>query len=557
MIAVALAAALSFVAFATASPAQAVRDDFYMGVDVGTLAEVEAAGERFYDGGVQGDALEIMADSGANLVRLRLWNNPYSSSGQPYGGGTNDLAKTIALAKRAKALGMDVLLDLHYSDFWADPGKQIKPKAWANMSYSQLTTAVRTYSRDVVSQMTAAGAKPDIVQVGNEITNGMLQPTGSTSNWTQLGGLLKAGIAGVHEGGSGIEIALHLDRGGNNSAYRTWFDNARNQGVPYDIIAMSYYPYWHGTMNQLRTNMNDVAARYGKDVMVVETAYAWTLADGDGRGNIFTSSHAQESGYPATVAGQTQFLRDLQDAIADVPNDRGRGLVWWEAAWTGDLGQARGHDLHQRPGRGEQLLGQPDPVRPQREQAVDTGLLRRGHRRRRSGHRERGDQSGLRVRQRQNRDRLEQQHEHRRGLPGDAREHPPGHRQVHALEEHRVHRLDLPVAERSERDVHAHGLGHERRRSERRAHVRQGIRRDRAPGQPAGGLAMDAGVDHRRPGHQRADRDRVLLERERRQLDQLRFGEPHPHRLRREGGRPRTRAASLEAAARQWNSSGG
>ncbi|THV36387.1 glycoside hydrolase family 53 protein [Glycomyces buryatensis] len=340
MFAVALVAAMSFVAFATASPAQAVRDDFYMGVDVGTLAEVEAAGERFYDDGVQGDALQIMADSGANLVRLRLWNDPYSTSGQAYGGGTNDLEKTIELAQRAKDLGMDVLLDLHYSDFWADPGKQIKPKAWQSLSYNQLVTAVRDYSRDVVSQMTAAGATPDIVQVGNEITHGMLQPTGSTSNWNQLGGLLKAGIEGVHAGGSGIEIALHLDRGGNNGAYRTWFDNARAQGVPYDIIALSYYPYWHGTMSQLRNNMNDVASRYGKDVMVVETAYAWTLQDGDGRGNIFTSSHAQESGYAATVQGQTQFLRDLQDAIADVPNDRGRGLVWWEAAWTGDTSWA-------------------------------------------------------------------------------------------------------------------------------------------------------------------------------------------------------------------------
>ncbi|GAB3649672.1 glycoside hydrolase family 53 protein [Glycomyces tarimensis] len=340
MIAVALVAAMSFVAFATASPAQAVSSDFYMGVDVGTLAEVEADGERFYDNGVQGDALEIMADSGANLVRLRLWNDPYSSSGQPYGGGTNDLDKTIRLAQRAKALGMDVLLDLHYSDFWADPGKQHKPKAWEHLSYSQLVGAVRDYSRDVVSQMSAAGAAPEIVQVGNEITSGMLWPSGSTDNWTQLAGLLKAGIEGVHQGADGIEIALHLDRGGNNGAYRDWFDNARAQGVPYDIIAMSYYPYWHGTMGQLRNNMNDVSARYGKDVLVVETAYAWTLQDGDGRGNIFTGSHAEESGYPATVQGQTQFLHDLQDAIADVPNDRGRGLVWWEAAWTGDTSWA-------------------------------------------------------------------------------------------------------------------------------------------------------------------------------------------------------------------------
>ncbi|WP_081687722.1 lectin [Glycomyces tenuis] len=332
----ALAAAMPLVAFTAATPAQAAPDDFYMGVDPGTLIEVEQAGERFYDNGVQDDALSIMADSGANLVRLRLWNDPYSSSGQPYGGGTNDLAKTIELAQRAKALGMDVLLDFHYSDFWVDPGKQNKPKAWQNLSYDQLVDAVRAYTRDVIDQMEAAGAKPDIVQVGNEITNGMLWPDGSTDNWSRLGGLLEAGIEGVHQGASGVEIALHLDRGGNNGAYRNWFDNATAQGLQYDIIALSYYPYWHGTMSDLRYNLNDVSARYGKDVLIVETAYGYTLGDCDGRGNIFTSSHAQESGYPATVQGQTDFLRDVRQALLDVPNDRGRGLVWWEPAWIGD-----------------------------------------------------------------------------------------------------------------------------------------------------------------------------------------------------------------------------
>lgn len=336
MIAGILVAAMSFATVATTSPAQAVRSDFYMGVDPGTLIEVEQSGARFYDNGTQDDALSIMADSGANLVRLRLWNDPYSSSGQPYGGGTNDLAKTIELAQRAKALGMDVLLDFHYSDFWTDPGKQFKPKAWENQSYGQLVNSVRDYSRDVVSQMDAAGAKPDIVQVGNETIHGLLWPQGSTDNWSQLAGLLKAGIEGVHQGGSGIEIALHLDRGGNNGAYRNWFDNVRAHGVPYDIIALSYYPYWHGTLNDLRNNMNDVASRYGKDVLVVETAYGYTLNDCDGRGNIFTSDHAQQSGYPATVAGQTRFLRDVSQAVADVPNDRGRGIVWWEPAWIGD-----------------------------------------------------------------------------------------------------------------------------------------------------------------------------------------------------------------------------
>ncbi|WP_100443972.1 lectin [Glycomyces xiaoerkulensis] len=334
--AVILTATLCFVAFATASPAQAQQDDFYMGVDVGTLVEVEASGERFYDDGAQGDALQIMADSGANLVRLRLWNDPYSSSGEPYGGGTNDLAKTIELAQRAKALGMDVLLDFHYSDFWVDPGKQNKPKAWENHSYGRLVDSVRDYTSDVVTQMDAAGAGPDIVQIGNETVNGMLWPEGSTDDWSQLAGLLEAGIEGVHQGGSGIEIALHLDRGGDNGAYRNWFDNARDQGLQYDIIALSYYPYWHGTLNDLRNNLNDVASRYGKDVLVVETAYGYTLNDCDGRGNIFSDSHAQESGYPATVQGQTDFLRDVSRAVADVPNDRGRGIVWWEPAWIGD-----------------------------------------------------------------------------------------------------------------------------------------------------------------------------------------------------------------------------
>lgn len=339
-IAAALTAALAILGLGAASPAQAAPGDFYMGVDPGTLLEVEAAGDRFYDGGTQGDALEIMADSGANLVRLRMWNDPYSASGQPYGGGTNDLSKTIELAQRAKALGMDVLLDLHYSDFWADPGKQFKPKAWENQGYSQLVNSVRSYTSDVVSQMDAAGAKPDIVQVGNEITNGMLWPQGSTDNWSQLAGLLEAGIEGVHQGGSDIEIALHLDRGGNNGAYRNWFDNATSRGLDFDIIALSYYPYWHGTLGDLQYNLNDVSSRYGKDVLIVETAYAHTLNDCDGGGNIFTSDHADRSGYPATVQGQTDFLRDVRDAVADVPNDRGRGLVWWEPAWIGDTSWA-------------------------------------------------------------------------------------------------------------------------------------------------------------------------------------------------------------------------
>ncbi|WP_402462611.1 glycoside hydrolase family 53 protein [Isoptericola aurantiacus] len=332
---VALAAVAGTVA--VAAPASAERDDFIMGADVGMLAEVEDLGGTFSDGGVEGDALEILADGGVDTVRLRLWNDPYDADGNPYGGGTNDLARTIAVAQRAKAQGMDILLDIHLSDWWADPGTQTKPKAWQSLGYADLVDAVHDYVEDSVDAMEAAGVTPSIVQIGNEISSGVLWDDGKVGDgvddFTQLAGLLSAGIDGVHDAASGIETALHLDMGGDNALYRWWFDGVTGAGVDFDIIALSYYPFWHGTMGELKANLNDISQRYDKDVLIVETAYGWTTGDGDGLGNSFYFTEESVGGYPASVAGQTDYLRDLRELVGDVPDERGRGLIWWEPTW--------------------------------------------------------------------------------------------------------------------------------------------------------------------------------------------------------------------------------
>lgn len=325
-----------------AAPASAAfdPDDFIMGGDLGMIREVEARGGEFSRGGSSGDPIDIMGEAGMNLARLRLWVDPYSASGEPYGGGTNDLATTIAVAQRAKAAGMDILLDFHLSDWWADPGTQTIPKAWRSLTYPQLLSTVRAYTNDVIDQMRAAGVLPDLVQMGNEIPGGILWDHGrvgsGVSDFSGLAALLEAGIAGVDDAlgaGEDIEIVLHLDHGGDNALYRWWFDAITAQGVPFDIIGLSYYPFWHGTMGELAVNLNDISARYDKDVLVVETAYAWTLDDGDGLGNSFFTAEEATGGYPASVAGQTAFLRDLRDLVRAVPDGRGRGLIWWEPGW--------------------------------------------------------------------------------------------------------------------------------------------------------------------------------------------------------------------------------
>lgn len=307
---------------------------FIFGVDVSMLYEIQRLGGRFYDAGVEKDCLEILKDHGVNWIRLRIWNDPTN-----LGGGNCNHENMTELAAKAKKYGLKVLIDFHYSDWWADPGKQNKPKTWRDLHGEDLQRALYDYTKFVLEYMKERGVQVDMVQLGNELNNGFLWPDGQISG-PNAGGfdgftmLLKAGIEAVRDFDPEIPIVVHLAEGGNNSLFRWFFDELVKRNVDFDIIGVSYYPYWHGTLEELSFNLNDVSQRYKKDVLVVETAYPWTLQDADGHANIFGEESLQwTAGYLATVRGQTSFLRDLIRVLKQVPDGRGLGLFYWEGAW--------------------------------------------------------------------------------------------------------------------------------------------------------------------------------------------------------------------------------
>jgi arabinogalactan endo-1,4-beta-galactosidase len=307
------------------------------GVDLSTLRALEAAGRSFSDAQGTRPAEQILADHGANLVRLRLWVDPE--------GQFNDLDDVAAMALRIKRANMRFLLDLHYSDFWADPGHQDTPAAWQGQDLATLATTVHDYTRDVVAMLRAQGTPPDIVQVGNEVTAGMLWPqgqiyVGSQQRWVEFTTLLKAGIAGARAGappGHAPQIMVHIDRGGDLGGTQWFYDHMVDYGVDFDMIGLSYYSYWHGSLSDVRRNLDNTAARYGKPIIIVETAYAWTFDDYDGHPNIISASTSPLS-YPVNPEGQALFIRDLLSLTARTPGQLGLGVVYWEPAWIPGVG---------------------------------------------------------------------------------------------------------------------------------------------------------------------------------------------------------------------------
>lgn len=316
-------------------------DNFIRGVDISTLDMLEDLGAKYYQNGVKKDALTILHNNGANYVRLKLWVDPYDEYGNAYGGGNNDYATTLALAKRAKSLGMGILIDFHLSDFWADPANQIKPKSWENLTFYELKTTLYNYMKNTLNDFASDGIVPDMVQVGNEISAGILYSDGKVgdgnNDFSNLAALLESAISGVRDSAaSNTKIILHLDQGGQNSLYTWYFGGllSVSPNLDFDVFGLSYYPMWHGTMDGLQYNLNYLASTYGKDVCIVETAYAWTTADGDGIGNVFINGDDITCGYPATVEGQFEFMNDLESIILNVPNDKGIGYFYWEPEWV-------------------------------------------------------------------------------------------------------------------------------------------------------------------------------------------------------------------------------
>ena len=317
---------------------------FIKGADLSTLSEVEQCGGRFCDtDGREDDAMRILARHGMNHVRLRLWNDPRSESDAPYGGGGCDLETVAALARRAKDLGLSWQLVFHYSDFWADPGKQNLPKAWRGLDQAALARAVYTFTRAALESLKARGVAPDIVSIGNEITNGLLWPAGKTSNRAETVRLVSSGIRAVHDVLPTAKTLLHLDNGGRPELYREWFSQyAAHHGEDFDCIGLSYYPYWSGTLAGLEENMAELAWRYHKPLLVAETAMGHTLRDyaafeglepASRKGMAAGEKEAAAIPWPMSPEGQAAFLRDLAAVIRRVPEECGAGFVYWEPAW--------------------------------------------------------------------------------------------------------------------------------------------------------------------------------------------------------------------------------
>lgn len=309
------------------------------GADLSSLPRLEAAGAVYRIDGVARDPLAIFHDAGYRLVRLRLWHSPADS--------LDRLPTVVAFAQRVRAAGFEILLDLHYSDTWADPGRQDPPAAWVGLSEAALADSVRSYTAGVVRAFRGAGVMPERIQLGNEIDNGLLWDQGrvgaegtrwdTPAQWSRLAALLVAAAAGVRDAapaGSPPRIVLHVASGGDTAVCRRFFEQMVAARVPFDEIGVSFYPWWHGTLERLAANLADLARRFGKPVMVAETSYPWTLGWADGVHNLMGLESQLHAGYPATPEGQRRFLADLLEVVAGVPDGLGAAVITWEPAWT-------------------------------------------------------------------------------------------------------------------------------------------------------------------------------------------------------------------------------
>lgn len=309
------------------------------GADLSYLPKLVAAGAEYRMDGRLMEPLEILRLHGYGVIRLRVWHTPEEA--------WHGTAATVSFARDVRAAGFDLLLDLHYSDTWADPGHQTRPSAWRDLGFPALVDSVREYTRRVLRRFEEEGAEARYVQIGNEISAGLLWNAGRVGwkgsawdtprQWARFAELLQAGIDGAREGrrpGESPEIIVHYDNGADNAGCRRFYDALVRRGIGFDIIGLSFYPWWHGTLDELKANLADLAARYGKPVMIVEAAYPWTLGWADETHNFVGRPEQLLAGYPATAEGQKRYLEDLLSLISTVPYDLGAGLCYWEPAFV-------------------------------------------------------------------------------------------------------------------------------------------------------------------------------------------------------------------------------
>lgn len=312
-------------------PVDGISDDFYRGMDASAVLALENSGVKYYNfDGEEQDVFMTLAQAGVNYIRLRVWNDPYDENGNGYGGGNNDVATAIALGQRATQYGMKVCIDFHYSDFWADPKKQFVPKAWEGMNIEEKADALYNYTLDSLTQILEAGVNVGMVQIGNEINNGMSGET-DVANVRKL---LTAGSKAVREvaadSGKDILVAVHYTNIDDIKKLDTLLTGLQVKEIDYDIVGLSFYPYWHGTMDDLKNTIIHIRDTYGKKVYVAENAYCYTAEDGDGSANSVEGTGDLAEGYSASVQGQANEVRDVCAAASEAGAE---GIFYWEGTW--------------------------------------------------------------------------------------------------------------------------------------------------------------------------------------------------------------------------------
>lgn len=307
-------------------------DDFVMGMDSSQVLALEKSGVKYYDyDGKETDVFKILSDNGINTIRVRVWNDPFDDEGHGYGGGNCTIDTALEIGKRANKYNMYLMVDFHYSDFWADPAKQQEPKAWKGMKLSEKMAALKQFTADSLNKLKAEGIHVNIVQIGNE-TNGKM--CGETS-WMGIRRLMSSGAEAVREVMPEALIAVHFANPEKASNYRNYAKELEN--VDYDVFASSYYPYWHGTLENLSSILGEIAETYGKKVMVAETSYAFTAEDSDFSSNTIGEGGAFTKSYPFTVQGQANSVRNVIETVANTKN--GIGVCYWEGTWIGVGGE--------------------------------------------------------------------------------------------------------------------------------------------------------------------------------------------------------------------------
>ena len=308
-----------------------ISDDFYRGMDASAVLALENSGVKYYNfDGEEQDVFMTLAQAGVNYIRLRVWNDPYDENGNGYGGGNNDVATAITLGQRATKYGMKVCIDFHYSDFWADPKKQFVPKAWEGMDIEEKSDALYNFTLESLTQLLDAGVDVGMVQIGNEINNGMSGET-DVANVRKL---LTAGSKAVREAavnsGKEILVAVHYTNIDDMKKLDTLLTGLQVKEIDYDIVGLSFYPYWHGTMDDLKNAITHIRNTYGKKVYVAENAYCYTAEDGDGSANSVEGTDDLAEGYSASVQGQANEVRDVCAATSE---SGAEGIFYWEGTW--------------------------------------------------------------------------------------------------------------------------------------------------------------------------------------------------------------------------------